>query len=244
MRVVAHRGNASLAPQNTLAAFEAAWRAGADCIEMDVHLTADRQVVVIHDDTVDATTDGTGAVALLSLAEIRALDAGSWFSPNFAGQRVPTLDEVVEFLVARPGIHLLLEAKGVWSSDEAALVTEPLLAAGLARRAVVQSFEVPTVAALREAAPGLRRALLLEVALPDGLDALADELDLLSVNPDAALLVADPAFVHRQHAAGREVCTWTLNEPWMWRTACDLGVDGIITNRPDRLRGWLEGSGG
>lgn len=243
MRVVAHRGNSSLAPQNTLAAFEAAWRAGADCIELDVQLTADGQVVVMHDDTVDATTDGTGAVGSLSLAQIRTLDAGAWFSPGFAGQRVPTLGEVVAFLVARPGIHLLLEVKGTWSPDEAVLATEPLLAAGLAHRVVVQSFEVATVAALHQAAPGLRRALLVEVAFPEDLDALAEDLDVLSVNPDAALLVADPAFVLRQHAAGREVCTWTLNEPWMWRTACDLGVDGVITDRPDRLRGWLEGAG-
>ncbi|WP_255371675.1 glycerophosphodiester phosphodiesterase family protein [Cellulosimicrobium sp. CUA-896] len=88
--VVAHRGNSAVAPQNTLAAFEAAWRGGAGSIELDVQLTADGQVVVIHDDTVDATTDGTGALAGLRLADVRALDAGSWFSPAFVGQRVPT----------------------------------------------------------------------------------------------------------------------------------------------------------
>ena len=80
--VIAHRGNSAVAPQNTLAAFEAAWRAGAGSIELDVQLTADGEVVVIHDDTVDATTDGTGALAGLSLADVRALDAGSWFSPT------------------------------------------------------------------------------------------------------------------------------------------------------------------
>lgn len=177
MRVVAHRGNSSVAPQNTLAAFEAAWRAGADAIELDVQLTADRQVVVIHDDTVDATTDGTGPVAGLTLAQVRALDAGGWFSPAFAGQRVPAFDEVVGLLLDRPGIDLLCEVKGAWTPDEAALVTEPLL--------------------------------------------------------------ADPGFVARQHALGREVTVWTLDEPWMWRTAADLYVDGVITDRPDRLRGWL-----
>ena len=239
MRVVAHRGNSAIAPQNTLAAFEAAWRAGADCVEMDVQLTADGQVVVIHDDTVDATTDGTGAVAAYTLEEIRRLDAGTWFSPAFAGQRLPTFDEVVAFLRRRE-IDLLLELKDAWSVDDVALCTEPLLAAGLAPRVVVQSFEVTTVAALRDAAPDLRRGLLLEAVPPD-LDDLADELGLTTVNPDGALLVADPTFVARRHAAGQEVAVWTLDEPWEWQTAERLRVDAVITDCPDRLRGWLVG---
>lgn len=239
MRVVGHRGNSAVAPQNTLAAFEAAWRAGADCVEMDVQLTADGRVVVIHDDTVDATTDGAGAVAGLPLEAIRALDAGSWFSPAFAGQRVPTFEEVLAFL-RRRDIDLLLELKDAWSPDDVALCTEPLLAAGLAPRVVVQSFEPVTVAALRDAAPELRRGLLLEV-VPSDLDDLADELGLAMVNPDGALLAGDPAFVARRHAAGQEVAVWTLDEPWEWQTAERLGVDAVITDCPDRLRGWLVG---
>jgi len=239
MRVVGHRGNSAVAPQNTLAAFEAAWRAGADCVEMDVQLTADGRVVVIHDDTVDATTDGTGAVSSYTLAEIRSLDAGAWFSPAYAGQRVPTFDEVVAFL-RRRDIDLLLELKDAWSADDVALCTEPLLAAGLGPRVVVQSFEVSTVAALRDAAPQLRRGLLLE-AVPAGLDDLADELGVVTVNPDGALLLADPAFVARRHAAGHEVAVWTLDEPWEWQTAERQGVDAVITDCPDRLRGWLVG---
>jgi len=239
MRVVGHRGNSAVAPQNTLAAFEAAWRAGADAVEMDVQLTADGRVVVIHDDTVDATTDGTGPVSSFTLAEIRSLDAGGWFSPAFAGQRVPTFDEVVAFL-RRRDIDLLLEFKDTWSVDDVALCTEPLLAAGLAPRVVVQSFDVATVAALRDAAPELRRGLLLE-AIPRDLDDLAEELGVVSVNPDGALLVADPTFVALRHAAGQEVEVWTLDEPWEWQTAERQRVDGVITDCPDRLRGWIVG---
>ncbi len=239
MRVIGHRGNSAVAPQNTLAAFEAAWRAGADCVEMDVQLTADGRAVVIHDDTVDATTDGTGAVSSYPLARLRSLDAGAWFSPAFAGQRVPTFDEVVAFL-RRRDIDLLLELKDAWSVDDVALCTEPLLAAGLAPRVVVQSFDVSTVAALRDAAPELRRGLLLE-AIPAGLDDLADELGVVTVNPDGALLQTDPTFVARRHAAGQEVAVWTLDEPWEWQTAERLRVDAVITDCPDRLRGWLVG---
>lgn len=238
MKVVAHRGNSSVAPQNTLAALEAAWRAQADAIEVDVHLTADRQVVVIHDDTVDATTDGTGAVSGLTLDQVRELDAGAWFSSAFAGQPVPTFTELLAFVECRD-LGLLLEVKGAWTVADVRLVTEPLRAAGLTERVVAQSFEASTVAALRDAAPGLRRALLLEERPPDGVDALADELGAVAVNPDGSLLLSDPGFVARQHAAGRAVAVWTLDEPRMWATAAELGVDAVITNRPDRLRGWL-----
>lgn len=237
MRVVAHRGNSAVAPQNTLAAFEAAWRAGAACLETDVQLSADGHVVVIHDDTVDATTDGHGPVAALPLAGLRALDAGSWFSPAFAGQRVPVFDELVD-LLRRRDLDLLLEFKDVWTAEQVALCTEPLLAAGFGPRVVVQGFEVATVAALRDAAPGLRRGLLLE-AVPDGLEDLARDLGVVTVNPDGALLVDDPGLVGRLHAAGLEVAVWTLDEPHEWAAAARLGVDAVITDRPDRLVGWL-----
>lgn len=236
--VVAHRGNSAVAPQNTLAAFEAAWRAGAGSIELDVQLTADGQVVVIHDDTVDATTDGTGPVGEKDLAAVRALDAGSWFGTAYAGQRVPLLDEVIELLLVRPGIELLLEVKGSWTVEQVRLVTEPLRAAGLVDRVIGQSFWPDTVAALAEAAPELRRGLLVFM-VDDGLLERCAQLGVMTCNPAGGLLVEDPGLVARLHAAGLQVMVWTLDEPEQWAAAVDLGVDGIITDRPDRLVGWL-----
>jgi len=236
--VVAHRGNSAVAPQNTLAAFEAAWRAGAGSIELDVQLTEDGHVVVIHDDTVDATTSGTGALARLDLEEVRALDAGSWFSPAFAGQRVPTFAEVVDLLLARPGIDLLLEVKGSWTVDQVRLVTEPLRAAGLTDRVIGQSFWPETVAALGEADPDLRRGLLVATVDDDLLDRCAD-LGVMTCNPMGTLLLEHPDLVARLHAAGLQVAVWTLDEPEHWEAAVGLGVDAIITDRPDRLVGWL-----
>jgi glycerophosphoryl diester phosphodiesterase len=238
--VVAHRGNSAVAPQNTLAAFESAWRAGADSVEIDVQLTADGEVVVIHDDTVDATTSGTGALAGLDLADVRALDAGSWFAAAYAGQRVPTFAEVVELLLARPGMALLLEVKGSWTADQVRRLTEPLRDAGLTDRVVAQSFWPETVAALRDADPGLRRGLLV-ASLDDDLLARCAELEVMTCNPLGALLAEDPGVVGRLHDAGVQVTVWTLNEPDQWAEAVRLGVDGIITDRPDRLAGWLEG---
>ncbi|PZR53426.1 glycerophosphodiester phosphodiesterase [Xylanimonas oleitrophica] len=238
--VVAHRGNSSVAPQNTLAAFESAWRAGADSIEIDVQLTADGHVVVIHDDTVDATTSGTGALASLDRVDVRALDAGSWFSSAYAGQRVPTFQEVVELLVRRPGIELLLEVKGSWTAEQVRLVTEPLREAGLSDRVLGQSFWPETVAAIGEADPGLRRGLLV-AEVPGDLTERCADLGVMTCNPMGSLLVEDPDLVRRLHEAGLQVMVWTLNEAAHWEQAVRLGVDAVITDRPDRLVGWLEG---
>ncbi|WP_129339376.1 glycerophosphodiester phosphodiesterase [Cellulomonas endophytica] len=237
-KVVAHRGNSSVAPQNTLAALEAAWRAGADAVEIDVQLTRDGGVVVLHDDSVDATTNGTGRLADLDAAHVRALDAGSWFSRAYVGQRVPVWEEVIDFLLTRPGIDLLLELKGPWTVDEAARVTAPLLAAGLADRVVAQSFWPETVGALAEAAPQLRLGLLV-VDAPDDLVDRCLALGVVACNPFGLLLVQDPGLVDRLHAAGLEVMTWTLDEPEQWELAVARGVDAVITDRPDRMAGWL-----
>lgn len=236
--VIAHRGNSSVAPQNTLSAFEAAWRGDADSIEIDVQLTADRQVVVIHDDSVDATTDGSGVVGELTLDEVRALDAGAWFAPAFTGQRVPTFAEVVEFLTEHPGIELLLELKGAWTADDVRLVTEPIAAAGLEDRVVGQSFWPESVEALAEVAPGLRRGLLI-FAVPDDLVARCRELGVMTCNPHGDLVAANPSLVDELHDAGIQVMVWTLDKPDEWAAAIEAGVDAIITNRPDRLGGWL-----
>lgn len=240
LQVVAHRGNSSVAPQNTLAAFEAAWRAGADSIELDVQLTADGEVVVIHDDTLDATTDATGRVDALPLADVRAVDAGSWFAPAYAGQRVPTFAELLDFLVTHPGIDLLLEIKGDWGPDDVRKVTEPVLRAGLADRVIGQSFWPSTVAALQKVAPDLRRGLLIG-ELSGGLLATCADLGAMTCNPAGHLLVERPGLVDELHAAGLQVMVWTLNEPAQWTLALVAGVDAVITDRPDRLRGWLAG---
>ena len=239
-QVIAHRGNSSVAPQNTLAAFEAAWRADADSIEIDVQLTADGEVVVIHDDTVDATTSGSGKVSDLELREVRLLDAGSWFSPAFSRQQVPTFAEVIELLATRPGLDLLLEVKGAWSADDVRKLTGPLRAAGLYDRTVAQSFWPETVEALRDADPELRRGLLV-MGPDDDLLARCADLGVVTCNPRGTALLDDPGLVARLHDAGLATSVWTLDEPEHWARAVALGVDGIITDRPDRLVGWLAG---
>ncbi|WP_240645733.1 glycerophosphodiester phosphodiesterase family protein [Georgenia sp. SYP-B2076] len=236
--VIAHRGNSSVAPENTLVALESAWRAGADMVEIDLQLTRDGVAVVIHDDTVDRTTDGTGRVDALDAARVAALDAGSWFAPGYTGERVPTAAELIGFLAARPGLGLLAELKGVWGAEDVRRVTDAAAAFGLAERIIVQSFEVTTVEALRDVAPALPRGLLID-AVPDDLPALCRRLAVMTCNPAGPLLAEEPDLVGALHDAGLRVMPWTLDESVHWDAAVALGVDGIITNRPDRLRGWL-----
>ncbi|MFH5821720.1 glycerophosphodiester phosphodiesterase [Georgenia sp. AZ-5] len=236
--VVAHRGNSSVAPENTLAALESAWRAGADLVEVDLQLTADGVAVVIHDDEVDRTTTGTGRVDALTATELDALDAGSWFSAHFAGQRVPTAQDLLTFVVARPGLGLLAELKGSWAAGDVRRVTAAVEDAGLAGRVVVQSFDVGTVEALGDVAPSLPRGLLLET-LPADLLELCAGLDVSACNPAGPLLRQEPGLVGALHGRGVRVLPWTLNEPAHWAAAAGAGVDGMITDRPDRLRGWL-----
>ena len=242
-RVVAHRGNSSVAPQNTLAALEAAWRAGADSIEIDIQPSADGVAVVIHDDTVDATTDGSGAVSDLDLAELRRLDAGSWFSPAYTGQRVPTFAEVTAFLTARSGIDLLLELKGDWPDDAARGVVEAIRAASLEDRVVVQSFSQATVAVLAALAPELRRGLLIGEVGESLLEQCA-HLGVMACNPHGELLRTHPELLPALHGAGLQVMVWTANEPEQWAALTAAGVDAIITDRPDALRGWLAARAG
>lgn len=247
--VIAHRGNSSVAPQNTLAAFEAAWRCGADVIELDLQRTADGHAVVIHDDVLDRTTNGSGPVAGHPLAAVGALDAGSWFAPVFAGHRVPSFAEVLGAANGWPGMDLLVELKGVWSAPEVARVAAAVVGAGLADRVVLQGFSLRTVAALAEGAPDLPRGLLLD--LTAGADQMAPDVAVAELiawcrdhgvvagNPHGELAAARPDLVAGLRDAGLGVCVWTLDEPAHWAAALAAGVTGVISNRPDRLIGWL-----
>ncbi|WP_324650421.1 glycerophosphodiester phosphodiesterase [Georgenia sp. H159] len=237
MIVVAHRGNSSVAPENTLAAVEAAIRSGATGIEIDVQLTADRVPVVIHDDVLDRTTDGSGPVAATRSDVICGLDAGSWFGQQFAGERVPMLEDVLDRLSRADGVHLLLEVKGAWAVEDVGLVTEAIEKRALADRVVAQSFSAATVAALGTVAPRLRRGLLVTEAHDRVLE-LCRELGATACNPRGDVLRARPELVGQAHAAGITVTPWTLNEPEQWAAATGLGVDGIITDRPDQLLAW------
>lgn len=235
--VVAHRGYAAVAPENTLPAFAAAVSGGADLIEFDVRTSVDGVPVVIHDRTVERTTDGTGRVADLGIEQIERLDAGAWFSPAYAGVRVPRLSAVLDLLAAASA-RLLLEIKPPATAEEVKSIVTQLSEHRLAARTVVQSFQPAILHLVAEADPTLRRGLL-----RDGFDAdpltVARELGAVHYNPSVDDVLADPAAVGRLRDAGIDVMPWTANDPTAWPALRAAGVSGIITDHPGALAGWL-----
>lgn len=243
--MVAHRGSAGTAPENTLAAVRLALDHGADVVETDVKRTRDGALVVLHDESLERTTDVREVyprrapwwVRDFTLDEIARLDAGSWFAPEFAGQRVPTLGEWTD-AVGTAG--MLVEGKdpqlhpGIAHDLDAELRTAPGLAAALAdERLVVQSSDRDWLRALRDIAPDVPVALV-HHGVPDEDALAADSPWLDAVNP--ALANATRRLVERTHELGMAMNVWTVNEPDDMRRALTWGVDGVVTDHPQRLR--------
>ncbi|MER5349304.1 glycerophosphodiester phosphodiesterase family protein [Kitasatospora sp. NPDC002551] len=236
LTVFAHRGASSAAPENTLDADEVARRGGAEWIENDVQPSKDGVPYVLHDDTVDRTTNGKGRIRDLTAAQLDALDAGSWFGPTYAGARVPSLAAQLEDLRTRGG-SLLLEIKGAHSRDEVARIVKEIRDHGMTGRVFVQSFEVDALRHTRELAPELPLGLLRGSLDADPV-AISKELGLSAYNPADGALAARLGVVKDLHAAGVAVNVWTVDSATRWKALEAAGVDGIITNRPAELSGW------
>lgn len=248
---IAHRGGNRIAPEATLEAFESALDVGADVLEMDFRATADGVLVVIHDQTVDRTTDGTGRVDELTFEQIRALDAGYDFTRDggqtypYRGQglRIPTLEEVLERF---PGVPMNIEIK----AENLSSVIEPFVAL-LERyeardRVLVASFSDDLMAAFRRAAPDVATSM-----------SPADVAVLLFLTPDEEASYAPPAlfaqvpptfsgievlsadFVERAHRLGIHVHAWDVDD--RMTQAVELGVDGLIVDDPLALEALLAG---
>ncbi|CAA9256607.1 MAG: Glycerophosphoryl diester phosphodiesterase [uncultured Chloroflexi bacterium] len=231
--MVAHRGASGLAPENTLAAFHLAVQLGAPAVECDVHLSADGIPVVIHDATLDRTTNGTGEVFARSLQGLRGLDAGIWFGPQFAGERLPTLDETLAVCAGRARLFVELKRGGGPALVEAALHA---IAQAPQTPVAVISFgpdEVREVARLR---PDLPLGFLIgrqpaTQAGPQRATEMARELGAGFLSPEHS--VVDASFVDAARAAALPLSVWTVDDPARMRELADLGVDAITTNRPD-----------
>ena len=239
IHTIAHRGDSSAAPENTIAAFDAAVAAGSDLIEIDLRRTADGAAAVIHDASALRTTGIDAAVATIRSDELGAADAGSWFAPAFAGARVPMFGEVAEWGAAQPDVGWLVEFKGRWSAADLAGPVAAIRDHGLADRTILQSFEPDTVAAAQVAAPDLPRALLVYGRQdPDLLLERLRALEAAGCNPIGQLPNEMPGLAGRLRDAAYSVFPWTLDEPDEWGAAAGAGVDGVITNRPGQFRTW------
>jgi glycerophosphoryl diester phosphodiesterase len=228
MRTIAHRGDSSAAPENTVEAFDAAVSAGSDLIEIDIRLTADGEAVVIHDASALRTTGIDAPVAELTAARLTGADAGSWFGPGFGDARVPTVATTADWAAAHPEVGWLVEFKGSWTPAQLAGPVAALRERGLAGRTILQAFEPDTVAAAKEVAPDFARSLLVWVL--DDEETLFGRLDALGAagcNPCGMLPGHRPGLAGRLRDAGYSVFPWTLDEPDEWGAAGGAGVDGL-----------------
>lgn len=235
--VIAHRGASSSAPENTRAAFDRALVLGARHIELDVHATADGHVVVIHDALVDRTTDGTGAVSSQTLAGLKSLDAGSWFGAAFAGERIPTLEEVLARYGGRA--HLHVEIKG-HAPDLTRRTVELIRRHGRERDVTITSF---ARARLEEV-----RACGLDVPLgwlvPEATEAVVAEAAALGVAqlcPKASTVTE--ALVSHLHGAGFLVRAWGVGTEQLMEQVVRARADGMTVNFPERLIAYLTSHG-
>jgi len=230
--IVAHRGASGHAPENTLAGFELALRMGADAIECDVHLSRDGQLIVIHDFTVDRTTDGHGPVARQSSVELKKLDAGSWRGPEFAGQRIPTLSEVLDLARGRARVAIELKQGPVYYPGIEQTLGAAVRYAGMAEDVLVISFDHFALRRLREIAPEIAVGVLYAARPVDGV-AMARAADAQILEPQWSMVTADD--VEAAHEAGLLVVPWAVNDPEQMSSILALGVDGLATDYPDRL---------
>jgi glycerophosphoryl diester phosphodiesterase len=229
--VFAHRGASAYAPENTLAAFELAARQGAPAIEFDVKLTSDRQVIIIHDPTLERTTNGSGAIGKHSLAELRELDAGSWKSPEFRGEKIPLLTDVLEAVGKKVLINIELTNYATPFDGLTREVAGLVKKHALQERVIFSSFYFTNLLAARRLLPTVPCAQLILEGREGWLQrATARFMDLEAEHPYTSDVNAE--LVERLHARGRRVHVWTVNDPADMRRLRACGVDGIFSDDP------------
>lgn len=233
--VIAHRGGAGLAPENTLAALRNAVALGVDYVEIDVRATRDRQLVLLHDSSVDRTTDGHGQVAQLTFAQVRALDAGSKFGAAFAGERIPTLDEALAFCRGRVNVYLDHKEGPRWRIDR-------IIRKHHMERSVLVYDGVQELQCWKRMAPDIpvMPSPGREDRRPGGLAALLQTLPAEAL--DGGAHEWNAALVKDAHACGARVYVDIMgpfDNAAGYKLALAMGVDGLQTDYPDRLLGLL-----
>jgi len=226
--VVAHRGASSLAPENTLAAVNKALELGADGVEIDVRLTKDGEVVLIHDSSLMRTAGDPGEIWEYTLEELARFEVGSWFGEEFRGEPIPTLIQVIRAVKGR----ILLNIEIKVSREEPALaqkVADIIRREKMRKKCLVTSFDRKTVEAIKEIDPRIRTGFIFGRNYPE--DVFEGNWDLLSCNSS----VVDSEFVAQAREQNKKIHVWTVDDQEEMRRLIGLGVDGIITNCPQDL---------
>lgn len=249
--VIAHRGASAYAPEHTFAAYDLALEQGADYLEQDLQLTADGELVVLHDQTLDRTARGpaascTGTVITKTLAQLRECDVGSWFNeahpdlaePEYVGLRIPTMREVFERYGSATRYYIETKAPQEQPGMEQALLDlldemAPTVAAGDPNRVLIQSFSAESLQLVHSTRPGLPLVQLLAVGPVDG--AKLDEIRTYAVGIGPSSSIVDPSLVADAHTRCLAVHPYTVDSPDEMSELLRAGVDGMFTNTPDRL---------
>ncbi|GAA2039666.1 hypothetical protein GCM10009819_25980 [Agromyces tropicus] len=235
--IIGHRGDRSQAPENTMPALELAMDELA-YVETDVRLTRDGVPVLFHDTDLERVAGRDDTVEELDLADLERLDAGAWYSDEWAGERIPTLERFLVALAERDDARALVELKADWTPTEVRTVLDLVERHGLRGRVVFQSFSVETLQSIQRVAPTTPRIMLIR-ELPADPVPLAEQLGLIGFGTTAASVTAVPDAVDAAHAAGVAVLCYTLNSQDRWQEVSELGVDGIITDQPSDLDAWI-----
>lgn len=226
---IAHRGASSYAPENTFAAFDLALEMGVRHLELDVQRSRDGQAVIVHDATVDRTTDGEGAVADLDLAQLQQLDAGSWFHPRYAGQKIPLLRSVLNRYQQRAQLHLEIKSMDSALPGE---VIDLIRDHDMSGAVTLTSFKLDPLQAIRRLAPELCTGWLLREVDSQKMET-AQRLGLSQICPKGEAVTRD--LVATMHDQGFVVRAWGIRDETLMRQVLAAGVDGMTVDFPDKL---------
>lgn len=233
MKIYAHRGSSGTKPENTLAAFRDAANLNIYGVELDVHLTKDGKIVVIHDESIDRTSNGTGYIKDMTLSELRAFDYGSWFSPDFAGEKIPTLEEVLE-IFKNTSHHVNIELKSDVFPYEGLghKVLHVIESLQLAERVVVSSFDHEAIREFKKSAAHIEVALL-------SMEVLVDIYDYARFIPADAIHISLPAALRKMAkealVKGAILRVFTVNEVEHALAVNNVGIHAIFTDYPEKM---------
>jgi glycerophosphoryl diester phosphodiesterase len=245
--IVAHRGASGYAPETTLEAYRLALAMDADYVEMDIHMLRDGTLVAIHDPEVDRTTNGKGKISELTLAELKALDAGSWFNhahpekacPEYIGLKVPTVQEVLDLIKdSAAGCYIEIKDPERYPPNLEAELLTLVYKNGLEKRTRILSFHAPSIGKVKALDASIPTALLIsrhsKNPVEDTFRVTADELAIRHG-------LATARIVNAAHEKGLSLAVWTVDREQEMKRMMRIGADRIITNYPDRLRRLVEG---
>jgi len=239
--IIAHRGYSARAPENTLAALDAAVSAGADAVEFDIQTGGDGTPVLFHDAMLSRTSNGAGPVRRRSLSQMQALDAGTWFGAEFAGEKIPSLAEAFAHLGTRIG-RIYAEVKGFRELEDVDRMVHIAESAGALGRTVFISMNWTLLDRMRTTMPGLAIGYIVhEGAQVDEAIERATGDAAAMIDFDAKLVLADPGAAGRAQTAGIDLAVWTVDDPEQATRIRELGIHRITTNQVETLLAWRQG---